>query len=61
MINYSKIFEKHITKAAKPDWFSASKHTLTELISKRNEALKDFKKKGTPASQELLKIFRWKL
>jgi hypothetical protein len=59
------IFESHITEAAKeaaeqpisskPDWFSASEHILMELISKRNEAQKNFMKKGTPDLQETLK------
>jgi hypothetical protein len=62
------IFENHITEAAKaateqpisskPDWFSASEHILIELISKKNEAQKNFMKKGTPELQETLKKTR---
>ncbi len=63
-----QMFEKHITEAAKevaeqpitsrPDWFTASEHILTKLISERNEALKSFMKRGTSASQELLRKTR---
>jgi hypothetical protein len=60
-----QLFEKHITEAAKeaaeqliaskPGWFTASKGTLMGLISKRNDTLKDFMKKESLDSQEVLK------
>lgn len=47
-------FEKHIVECAKkvaltqkrfrPDWFFQAERTLMDLISKRNEAFKNFKK-----------------
>jgi hypothetical protein len=62
------LFEKHTVDAAKevagknltpkPDWFSASEHSLMTLISKRNTALKKFMKKGDPQSKNSLKIAR---
>ncbi len=55
------LFEKMAVNAAKevagknltpkPDWFSASEHSLMTLISKRNAALKEFMKKGDPQSK----------
>jgi hypothetical protein len=62
------LFEKHIVKAAKevaeqpittkPDWFSTSEQDLMELISIRNDALKNHMKRGTSETQELLKKAR---
>jgi hypothetical protein len=66
-----QLFENHIVNAAKevvekeitskPDWFTAAKDSLMNLIHFRNEALKNFMEKGTSETQEILREARQNL